>query len=77
MVRASSLALVTLYFITIYFNRHKLGLILDKRCSELLTLVAIEFDSILRKPRRNRIRDLLSQLWLPLATTSEAVVSST
>ena len=76
MVRPSSLALVTLYFITIYNNRHKLGLILYNRCSELLTLVAIEFDSILRKPRRNVICDLLSQLWLTLATTSEAVVSS-
>ena len=53
MVRPSSLALVTLYFITIYFNRHKLGLILYKRYSELLTLVAIEFDSLLRRPHRN------------------------
>ena len=59
MVRPRSLALVTLQFIAIYNNRRKLGLILYKRYPELLTLVAIEFDYIPRRPLRNHIRNLL------------------
>ena len=61
MVRPRSLALVTLslWLITIYNNKRKLGLILYKRYPELLTLVAIVFDSILRRPLCNHIRDLL------------------
>ena len=61
MVRPSSLALSRhpLSFITIYYNRRKLGLILYERYSELLIFVAIELDSILRRPFRNLMCGLL------------------
>ena len=41
------------------------------------TLVAIEFDSIMRRPLRNPIRDLLGTTSVALGTTSDTVVSST
>ena len=58
MVRPKSLALVTFFssLYTIYYNRRNLGLILYKKYPELLTLVAIEFDTILRRPLLNLIR---------------------
>ena len=41
------------------------------------TLVTIEFDSIMRRPLRNPIRNLLGTTSVALGTTSDTVVSST